>query len=61
MGTRSIGPARFAALFEMITAGRLNPGRLVTRTIPLSEAGAATHGMDSFQGGGVIGINQMDC
>jgi len=60
-GTRGIGANRFAALFEMIAAGRLDPGRLVTGTIPLSGACAALRAMDSFQTHGVKVINRLDC
>lgn len=61
LGTRGIGAARFAALFAMVAAGRLDPGRLVTRTIALSEAGSALRAMDRFQGHGVTVIDRMDC
>lgn len=60
-GTRGIGATRFAALFEMIAAGRLDPARLVTRTIPLSGAAAALREMDSFQTSGVTVIDRLDC
>lgn len=61
LGTRGIGPARFAALFEMIAAGRLDPGRLVTKTIALSEADTALREMDCFHGSGVTVIDRMNC
>ena len=61
LGTRGISADRFAALFDMIAAGRLDPGGLVTHTIPLSEAGAALRAMDSFQGCGVTVIDRLDC
>ena len=60
-GTRGIAPHRFAALFDMIAAGRLDPGRLVTKTIPLSETETALRAMDRFQGHGVIVIDRLDC
>ncbi|MEL7255496.1 MAG: zinc-dependent alcohol dehydrogenase family protein [Pseudomonadota bacterium] len=60
-GTRGIAPARFAALFEMIAAGRLNPARLVTQTIPLSGVEAALRGMDRFQGAGVTVVDRLNC
>ena len=60
MGTRGIGANRFAALFEMIRAGRLDPAQLVTGTIPLSQAGATLRAMDRFQGHGVTVIDRMD-
>ncbi len=60
-GTRGIGPGRFAALFEMIEAERLDPSRLVTQTIPLSGVETALRAMDRFQGSGVTVIDQLDC
>ena len=60
-GTRGIGPNRFAALFDMISAGRLDPARLVSQTIPLTEVGAALRFMDCFQNTGVTVVDQRDC
>lgn len=60
LGTRGIGAARFAALFEMIGAGRMDPSRLVTGRIPLSGAEAALRAMDGFAGAGVTVIDRFD-
>lgn len=60
-GTRGIAPHRFSALFDMVAAGHFDPARLVTRTIPLSEAGEALREMDRFQGQGVCVIDRLDC
>lgn len=60
-GTRGLGANRFSALFEMVAAGRIDPARLVTKTIPLSGAGAALRAMDRFQGHGVCVIDRLDC
>jgi alcohol dehydrogenase len=60
-GTRGIAPHRFAALFEMIAAGHIDVGRLVTRTLPLSGLEAALREMDSFQTHGVSVIDRLDC
>ena len=60
-GTRGIGAARFASLFAMIAAGRMDPGRLVNRTIPLSGAYEALKAMDRFQGYGVTVMDRLDC
>jgi len=59
MGTRGIAASRFPALFEMIGAGRMDPARLVTKTIPLDEAGAALAAMDRNAGTGVTVINRF--
>jgi alcohol dehydrogenase len=59
MGTRGMAASRFPALFEMITAGRLDPSRLITSTIPLAEAGAALAAMDGYASRGVTVINRF--
>ncbi|RVU33855.1 alcohol dehydrogenase [Hwanghaeella grinnelliae] len=56
-GTRGLSAAGFAPLLDMVSAGRLDPGRLVTRTIPLSGAGAALAEMDTGQPAGVTVID----
>ncbi len=59
-GTRGIGAHRFAALFDMIAAGRLDPARLITRRIGLSGLGAALAAMDGYGGGaGVTVVDDM--
>lgn len=58
-GTRGIGADRFAALFDMISAGRLDPERLITKRIGLSGLNEALHAMDSFQGYGVTVVDQL--
>lgn len=60
MGTRGIGASRFPALFQMIRAGRLDLAPLVTRRIPLAEAGAALAAMDGFTGVGITVIDRFD-
>ncbi len=60
-GTRGLGANRFPALFAMVAAGRIDPARLVTNTIPLSGAEAALRAMDRFQGHGVTVIDRLDC
>jgi alcohol dehydrogenase len=59
MGTRGIAASRFPALFAMIAAGRIDPARLVTRTIPLEEAGAALAAMDGPTPAGIAVIDRF--
>lgn len=58
-GTRGIGAVRFAALFDMISAGRLEPERLVTKRIGLSGLNAALQAMDGYTGAGVTVVDDM--
>lgn len=58
-GTRGIGAARFAALFDMISAGRFAPERLVTKRIGLSGLNAALSAMDGYTGAGVTVVDDM--
>jgi alcohol dehydrogenase len=53
-------PARdYPALLSLVGSGRLEPGRLVTRVIGLSEAGAALAAMDAPIGA-VAGVTVVD-
>ncbi|MDX1402771.1 MAG: zinc-dependent alcohol dehydrogenase family protein, partial [Kiloniellales bacterium] len=47
-GTRGLAASRFPKLFQMIESGRLDPSRLVTKTIALEAAGNAMAEMDKF-------------
>jgi alcohol dehydrogenase len=59
MGSRGIAASRFPALLAMIEGGRLDPARLVTRTIPLEEAGDALAAMDGYAGVGITVIDRF--
>jgi alcohol dehydrogenase len=59
-GTRGIAASRFSALLGMIAGGRLDPARMITKRIALSEAGAALKAMDGYTGAGVTVIDQME-
>jgi alcohol dehydrogenase len=58
-GTRGIAASRFSPLLGMIAAGRLDPARMITRRIGLSEADAALRAMDGYAGVGVTVIDRM--
>lgn len=58
-GTRGMGADRFAALFAMISAGHLDPERLITKRIGLSGLNDALAAMDGFQGYGVTVVDQL--
>ncbi len=59
MGTRGMAASRFPGLLAMIEAGRLHPGTLVTRRIPLHDAGDALAEMDAYAGTGVTVIDRF--
>lgn len=59
-GSRGMGAPGFAGLLAMVEGGRLDPGRLVTGTIPLSGVDAALRAMDGYGGHGVTVIDRMD-
>lgn len=56
-GSRGMAASRFPPLLAMIAAGRLDPGRLVTRRIGLAEAGAA---LADFTDNRAVGITVID-
>ncbi|MBN8629670.1 MAG: zinc-dependent alcohol dehydrogenase family protein [Rhodobacterales bacterium] len=58
-GTRGLGAMAFGQLLDMIAGGRLDPARLVTRRIPLSQAHAALKEMDGRQPAGITVIDRM--
>lgn len=60
LGTRGIAASRFSALLGMIAGGRLDPARMITRRIALSEAGTALKAMDGYTGAGVTVIDRLD-
>jgi threonine dehydrogenase-like Zn-dependent dehydrogenase len=50
---------RFGTLLAMIEAGRLAPGKLVSRTVSLAESSAVLESMESFGTLGVVVIDQF--
>lgn len=56
-GTRGMGAAQFVPLLDVIAAGRLDIGGLVSGTIRLDEAGKALAAMDGKQPVGVTVID----
>ena len=59
MGTRGIAASRFSALLGMIAGGRLDPARMITRRIGLSESGDALAVMNGYSGVGVTVIDNL--
>lgn len=59
LGSHGMQAHRYPALFAMIRARKLEPGKLVGRTISLEQSPAALAGMDSFAGTGVTVIDRL--
>ena len=57
IGTVGMQAHRFDAMLRMVEAGKLAPGKLVNRTIPLEEAGAVVASMDNFA---TLGVTVID-
>lgn len=58
-GTRGLGAAGFSSLLELVDAGRVDPGALVGRRIPLSGAGASLAEMNGVPPAGITVIDDM--
>jgi len=52
-GSHGMQAHRYPAMMEMILAGRLQPQKLIGKTISLEETPAALMAMDRFQGAGI--------
>jgi alcohol dehydrogenase len=59
MGTRGIAASRFPDLFAMVASGLMDPARLITKRIPLEEAGDALAAMDHYGGAGITVIDRF--
>jgi alcohol dehydrogenase len=59
VGSHGMPAHAFPGLFELIRAGRLDPGRLVRRRVSLAESGAALAAMGGFAGAGVTVIDRF--
>ncbi len=58
-GSHGIQAYKYPQLFEMILAGKVNPSKLIGKTISLDDAVKALAEMDSFQGTGVTVIDRF--
>ena len=56
-GSKGMPAQNFPAMLRLVAAGRLDPGRLVTRKVALEEAGAVLTGMDRFD---TLGFTVID-
>lgn len=58
-GSHGVQAHRYDAIFDLIDTGRLDPQKLVGKTIALEEAVGTLMNMDRFEGTGVTVINQF--
>lgn len=56
VGSHGLQANAYPGLFDLIAAGKLDPARLLDRTIPLSEAPAALAALGEYDGAGVTVI-----
>ncbi len=59
LGSHGIQAYRYGIVFDQIRAGKLNPSRLIGKTISLDEALAELVNMDQFNGVGVTVIDRF--
>jgi alcohol dehydrogenase len=59
MGSHGMQAHRYGAMLDLILTGRLQPSRLIDRTIPLTEAPAVLAAMDSFRSAGITVIDDF--
>jgi D-arabinose 1-dehydrogenase-like Zn-dependent alcohol dehydrogenase len=57
VGSLGMQAPRFDAMLQMVEAGRLAPGKLVHKTIPLEEASGVLESMDRFA---TLGVTVID-
>jgi threonine dehydrogenase-like Zn-dependent dehydrogenase len=57
IGSYGMPAPRFDAMLQMVQSGKLAPGKLVSRTVPLEEAGSVLASMDSFA---TVGVTVID-
>ena len=56
-GSKGMPAQNFPAMLRLVAGGRLDPARLVTKTVPLEEAGSVLAGMGSFD---TLGFTVID-
>jgi D-arabinose 1-dehydrogenase-like Zn-dependent alcohol dehydrogenase len=57
IGSLGMQAPRFGAMLQMVESGKLAPGKLVNRTIPLEEASSVLESMDRFA---TVGVTVID-
>ncbi len=57
LGSHGMPVTEFPAMLRMVAAGRLDPGKLVTRKVALEETGAVIAAMDNYD---TLGFTVID-
>jgi threonine dehydrogenase-like Zn-dependent dehydrogenase len=57
LGSRGMPVTEFPAMLRMVAAGHLDPGKLVTRRVPLEETGEVIAAMDDYE---TLGFTVID-
>jgi alcohol dehydrogenase len=58
-GSHGMQAHKYPAVFEMMTSGKIKPGRLVTKQVNLEDALVILQAMDEFRSPGVIVITKL--
>jgi D-arabinose 1-dehydrogenase-like Zn-dependent alcohol dehydrogenase len=58
IGSGSLPSPAYGAVLRMIEAGKLSPNKLVSRTVPLEQAGEVLVGMDTYQTLGFVVVDR---
>ncbi len=58
IGSLGMQAPRFPAMLRMVESGKLAPGKLVSRTVPLAEVGSVLESMDKFATVGVVVLDR---
>jgi alcohol dehydrogenase len=59
LGTRGMAAKGFPELFKLIAEGRLHPEKLISKRIPLDQAGEVLAAMNSYSGVGITVIDRF--
>jgi alcohol dehydrogenase len=59
LGSHGMQAYKYPDMLEMIKSGKLNPKKLIERTISLEESVTALSEMDSFENKGILIINSF--
>jgi D-arabinose 1-dehydrogenase-like Zn-dependent alcohol dehydrogenase len=58
VGTIGMQPQRYPVMLRMVESGKLTPGKLVSRTVPIEQAGEVLASMSQYGTLGATVVNQ---